>query len=262
MITEEDKRYQPKLIFRSTRIDNLNLFVLPKYLQYILENLFVFVFTVVKQQTGKKGFIYFPIVFCVFFIIVTLNYLSLVPFGQAPTSNIIITFFYAGSLCLAIVFIGLIEQNFKFFSHFVPECPIMLLPLLIVIEIFSYLLRSFSLAIRLSANILAGHTLVYIIASAILVMVTYKYMLFVLGLGILFPILGLEFAIAFLQGYVFITLFCIYLSEALGPNNFDFMYFRLFVFLKKIQSYISLQTQQLNEKHQILEKTVNYLERN
>ena len=85
--------------------------------------------------------------------------------------------------------------------------------MLILIEIFSYIIRSFSLAIRLSANIMAGHTLVYIISSALLGLFLLKFWLFFFGFSFLFLILLLELFISFLQAYVFCTLVSIYMRD-------------------------------------------------
>jgi len=135
----------------------------------------LFVFDILDQQTGKKGYIYFPFVFSLFFFILLCNLLSMTPFGIALTSHISITLYLSLSLGLSIFFIGIITHNIKFFKIFIPECPFLLLPFLIVIEMFSYIIRCFSLAIRLSANIIAGHTLVYIISSFILNTVQIKF---------------------------------------------------------------------------------------
>lgn len=89
----------------------------------------------------------------------------------------------------------------------------MLMPMLILIELFSYGLRSFSLAIRLSANILAGHTLVYIISLSIFSLASIKFVYFFFGFFLLFPVLVLECCIAFLQAYVYCTLVCLYIRE-------------------------------------------------
>jgi F0F1-type ATP synthase membrane subunit a len=97
------------------------------------------------------------------------------PFGIALTSHIAIIIYLSLSLGLSIFIIGLLTHNLKFFKLFIPECPFLLLPMLIVIEMFSYVIRCFSLAIRLSANIIAGHTLVYIISSFIVNMISIKF---------------------------------------------------------------------------------------
>jgi len=97
------------------------------------------------------------------------------PFGIALTSHIAIIMYLSLSLGFSIFLVGYFTYNIDFFLVFVPECPLLLLPFLIIIEIFSYVIRCFSLGIRLSANIIAGHTLVYIISSFIVNVVALKF---------------------------------------------------------------------------------------
>lgn len=124
------------------------------------------------------------------------------------------------SLCLSIFFIGLYIYNIQFLKIFIPQCPIVLLPMLIFIEIFSYIIRAFSLAIRLSANIMAGHTLVFIISSFALNITKIKIGFYFFGFICLLAILFLELGVAFLQAYVFSVLVCIYINDALiGPSH-------------------------------------------
>jgi len=186
---------------------------LPSVFQYILELLFAFVFSIIKQQIGKEGYVFFPLIFVLFNFILFSNYISLLPMGIALTSHIIVTFFISASMCLSILILGFFKRGIGFFKNFIPQCPFLLLPMLILIELFSYALRSFSLAIRLSANILAGHTLVYIIALSILSIISIKLYFFIFGFVFLFPVLILEFCIAFLQAYVYCILVCIYIKE-------------------------------------------------
>jgi F-type H+-transporting ATPase subunit a len=103
----------------------------------------------------------------------------------------------------------------KFLKLFVPEVPFLLYPMMIVLELLSYVIRSFSLAIRLSANIIAGHTLVHILADAIAVLCDIKSMIVFLPFILLLAIFLLEVGIAFLQAYIFIILFCMYLNDSL-----------------------------------------------
>lgn len=156
---------------------------------------------------------FFPIIFTIFCFILLSNYISLLPAGIALTSHIIVTIFTSFSMCLSIIFLGFITKNIKFFKNFIPHCPFALMPMLILIELFSYALRSFSLAIRLSANILAGHTLVYIISTSILSVISLKSVFIPIMFGFIAPVLVLESCIAFLQAYVFCTLLCLYLRE-------------------------------------------------
>lgn len=196
--------------------------------QVVLESLYLFVYDIIKQQIGSKGFIYFPLIFTLFNFVLLSNLFSLVPFGIALTSHIIVIFYLSVTLCLSIFFIGLLTHNLKFLKIFIPECPFFLLLILIPIEIFSYVIRMFSLSIRLAANILAGHTLVFIVTSFILKIITkifkinfinlflFSIPLIFLLFVVLFAILVLEFGVAFLQAYVFTILVCIYLSDALN----------------------------------------------
>jgi ATP synthase subunit 6 len=119
----------------------------------------------------------------------------------------------SSTICISIFIIGLLRFNLKFLHIFIPQCPFELLPILIPIEIFSYIIRLFSLAIRLAANIIAGHTLVHIIISFFLNIIKIDLILSIFILIPLFLIITLEFGVAFLQAYVFTVLFCIYLSD-------------------------------------------------
>ena len=140
------------------------------------------------------------------------------PFAIALTSHVILTLFLSLSLCLSIFILGFKFHGLAFLKIFIPECPFLLLFLLIPIEIFSYVIRSFSLAIRLSANIMAGHTLVYIVSSFIFNIIQIKFW-FIIFSSFLFAILILELGIAFLQTYIFTILLCIYLSDAYNGGH-------------------------------------------
>ena len=129
-----------------------------------------------------------------------------------------INFILTITICNSIFIIGLIIKNLYFLKIFIPKSPFLLLIILIPIEIFSYFIRMFSLGIRLVANILAGHTLVYIIANFISKLILIKFWFFFF-VGILLLVIGLEFGIALLQAYVFTTLICIYLSDSLNEKN-------------------------------------------
>jgi len=189
--------------------------LVPDFWQLILEKLYLFVFNILDQQTGPKGYIYFPFIFSLFFFILLCNLISMTPFGIALTSHIAIILYLSLSLGLSIFLIGLLTHNIKFFKIFIPECPFLLLPFLIVIEMFSYVIRCFSLAIRLSANIIAGHTLVYIISSFIVNVISIKFWFFFILVFLISAVLLLEIGVAFLQAYVFTILVSIYLSDSL-----------------------------------------------
>jgi F-type H+-transporting ATPase subunit a len=189
--------------------------IIPSDLQNILETDYRFIIGIIKQQAGIKGLLWTPFIFVIFNFILFSNLLSLIPFGIALTSHLIIILWLSITICISIFCIGLLNYNLKFLHIFIPQCPFVLLPILIPIEIFSYLIRLFSLAIRLAANILAGHTLVHIIVAFILNMMKIEFFLSLFILIPLFLILTLEFGVAFLQAYVFTVLISIYLSDSL-----------------------------------------------
>lgn len=187
--------------------------IIPYYIQNILEAIYSFLMSLIKQQTGSYGFFWFPFIFCLFNFILFSNLLSLIPFGIAITSHLILILLLSCTTCISIFLIGLLRFHLKFLHIFIPHCPFVLLPILIPIEIFSYLIRLFSLSIRLAANILAGHTLVHIIVTFILNLTKIDLILSILFLIPLFLILILEFGVALLQAYVFTVLVCIYLGD-------------------------------------------------
>lgn len=117
---------------------------------------------------------------------------------------------------LAIFIQGFITNQSKFLNLFVPESPLLLLFLLIPIEIFSYSIRALSMGIRLTANIIAGHTLVFIVSSFLMNILLLKVFFFFFLIFLLFAIFLLEIGVAFLQAYVFVVLFCIYLNDSLN----------------------------------------------
>ena len=189
--------------------------IVPRAWQNVLESIWMFVYRIVYEQVGKDGLIYFPFIFALFSFILFLNLYSLLPYGFAATSHLIWTLYFSLSICLGIFFIGILKHKVKFFKLFVPEVPLFLYPLMISIEILSYIIRSFSLAIRLSANLIAGHTLVHIIAEAVGMLCNLKSILVIFPFILLLAICVLELGIACLQAYIFITLICMYLNDAI-----------------------------------------------
>jgi len=181
-----------------------------------MENIFLVAYRILFEQTGKTGFVYFPFIFSLFSFILFLNLISLLPFGFAVTSRFIWTLFFSLSICLGIFFIGIYNHGILFLKLFVPEVPLILYPLMIVIELLSYVIRSFSLAIRLSANIIAGHTLVHILAQFIITLCSLKKILVVIPYLLIFAIFILEFGVACLQAYIFVTLVCMYLNDSIN----------------------------------------------
>ena len=196
-----------------------NFKLIPSSVQYFFEKLVKFIYTVVKNQIGIMGYNYVPLVLTIFIFVLFANLLSLIPFGVSLTSHLIIILWISLTLGLAILVLGFWLKGIEFLKIFIPQCPIALLPLIIIIELFSYIIRCFSLAIRLSANMLAGHTLVAIIALFILNVILINVLFGSLGFISLLAVLFLEVGVSFLQAYVITILTCIYLNDVLGAGS-------------------------------------------
>lgn len=160
----------------------------------------------------------FNYVFFLFFIIFLSNTWGLTPFSYTVTSSIIVAFFLSFTSFIMILINGFRIHKIKFFISFLPPgSPVMILPFLIIIEFISFNARAFSLAIRLFANMMSGHILLKIIsgtALALLMFFPQSAIIPIFPFIFLLIITGLEFVIAFLQAYVFVTLVCIYFNES------------------------------------------------
>jgi len=187
--------------------------LVPGRMQLISESLYTTVADMVRDNVGDDGRKYFPFIFTLFMFLLCGNLLGMVPGSFTFTSHIAVTFALAATIFIAITFIGLAKHGTKFFSLFFPHgAPIATAPILIPIEVISYLSRPISLSVRLFANMMVGHTLLKVIAS-------FAIMLGVVGgiapLVLLIGITALEFLVGALQAYVFTILTCIYLHDAL-----------------------------------------------
>jgi F-type H+-transporting ATPase subunit a len=192
--------------------------LVPGRLQAAAEMAYDFVYGMCTEQIGQEGKQFFPFVFTLFFFVLFGNLLGLLPFSFTYTSHIAVT----GALAIFVValstVVGLRFHGWHFFSYFVPQgAPWYLLWLIVPIEVISYLSRIVSLAIRLFANMMAGHVMLEVFA-------TFTVMLAGLGvlgtLGAVGPLalnvlmMGFELLVAVLQAYVFAVLTCIYLHDA------------------------------------------------
>lgn len=185
---------------------------MPNAWQSAGEEIFGLLWGILRQQAGAKAVAYVPLFSTLFLFILLANLFSLLPFSFALTAQMIPIVFLTITLVSGLVVTGLSRLGLKFFKLFVPECPLALMFLLVPIEIFSYALRSVSLAIRLAANLMAGHTLVHIVSGFLLSLnVIFECTLLVL----LWMVLLLEVGVACLQAYVFVVLLAIYLKDSL-----------------------------------------------
>lgn len=194
---------------------------IPSKWQYATEGVYLFVLQLFKQQISNiVALKYFPLVLFIFCFILISNLIGLLPYGFTITGHIIFTFQIAFSIFFGITLINFFNNKLEFFNLFVPSgVPKPLVPFLVVVEVVSYLIRPFSLAVRLFANMLAGHTLLNIL-SAFIFNVFKKYALisFLPLLFIVF-IIVLEFCIAIVQAYIFSILVCIYLNDIYNTSH-------------------------------------------
>jgi ATP synthase subunit 6 len=166
------------------------------------------------------GLFFFPFVFFTFFFILLSNLIGMLPFSFTITAHLSITFFLAFAFNLSFILIGFLKNGWSFLNLFKPEgTPSFLLPLIIIIEVVSYLIRTFSLSIRLFANMMAGHCLLYVISSFVFTLLATNILLSIPLIFIYIGIFLLEFAIALIQAYVFTILLCIYLNDSLHPGH-------------------------------------------
>ena len=186
--------------------------IVPGRWQSMVELSYVFIANLVKDTVGTEGRPYFPFIFTVFMFVLVGNLIGMVPYGFTFTSHIIVTFTMAMVVFLGVTVIALIKHKMHFFTFFMPPgVPLIMAPLLVPIEIISYLSRPMSLSVRLFANMLAGHTLLKVFAGFVVALGLFG----VFPLAFVVILTGLEIVIAFLQAFVFTILTCLYLNDAL-----------------------------------------------
>ncbi len=181
-------------------------------LQVAAELGFNFINSLLNDTVGKEGKKYFPLVFSLFMFILFGNLFGMIPYSFTFTSHIIVTLALAMGVFIFVTILGFVKHGIKFFGFFViPGLPFYMLPLLIPIEVISYLSRPVSLSVRLFANMLAGHTLLKVFAGFVSALGFFG----ILPLVFIIALTGLEILIAFLQAYVFAILTCLYINDAL-----------------------------------------------
>ena len=191
--------------------------IIPTKIQLLTELSYTLVSKMISDTAGSKAKPYFPFVFSLFMFVLFCNMIGMLPYSFTVTSHIIVTFALAAIIFVGVTIIGFINHGTGYFKLFIPSgVPLFLLPLIVIIEIISYLSRPVSLSVRLFANMMAGHTMLKVFGG------------FVISLGILGGLLplsftvaltGLEILIAFRQAYVFAILTCIYLNDALNLKH-------------------------------------------
>jgi F-type H+-transporting ATPase subunit a len=197
--------------------------IVPGRFQSVVELGYEFVANTIRTSAGSEGMKFFPLVFSLFMFIFVSNIVGIIPYTFTISSHIIVTFSLALLVFLTVIVYGFYRNGLKFFKLFVPSgIPLVIMPLVILIEIISFFSRPISHSVRLFANMLAGHVTLKVFAS-------FVTMLGALGavgkvgallpLGLTVALTALELMVAFLQAYVFTILTCIYLNDAIHPGH-------------------------------------------
>ena len=197
--------------------------MIPGRLQSTAELTYEFVASTLRSSAGAEGMKFFPFVFTLFTFILTLNLIGLIPYTFTVTTHIIITATLSLSVFLTVLVCGFWKNGLHFFNLFVPKgIPIYILPLIVFIEVLSFLSRPISHSVRLFANMLAGHITLKVFASFIILLSgagIFGMAGAALPLAMVVALTALELLVAFLQAYVFAILTCIYLNDAIHPGH-------------------------------------------
>ncbi len=197
--------------------------LIPTRMQSMAEMSYEFVASMLRDGAGSEGMRFFPLVFSLFMFVLAANLIGMFPYFFTVTSHIIVTFALAMLVIGTVIFYGFYKNGIGFLKLFVPDgVPGALVPLVVLIEVISFLSRPISLSVRLFANMLAGHITLKVFAGFVVSLSAFG----ALGVGgAILPLLmtialtGLEFLVAFLQAYVFAVLTCMYLNDALHPSH-------------------------------------------
>jgi F-type H+-transporting ATPase subunit a len=196
----------------------------PSRLQSAAELTYEFVADMLRSTAGAEGMRFFPFVFTIFTFVLALNMFGLIPYAFTVTSHIVITAALALTVFFTVLIYGLARHGLHFFNLFVPKgVPIYILPMIVAIEILSFISRPISHSVRLFANMLAGHIALKVFAGFIILLGgalgVVGWVGGVVPFAMIVALTALEALVAFLQAYVFAILTCIYLNDAIHPGH-------------------------------------------
>ncbi|PIZ30277.1 MAG: F0F1 ATP synthase subunit A [Alphaproteobacteria bacterium CG_4_10_14_0_8_um_filter_53_9] len=196
--------------------------LIPGRWQAFVEMTYEFIEDLVVGTSGKQALPFLPLIMATFLMISAMNLVGMVPGSFTVTSQITTTAFMGVAVFLMVLGVGIYKQGLHFFAHFLPAgTPAYLAPLIVPLEVISFLARPLTLAVRLAANMVAGHVLLKIFAT---------FVILLMGMGVfaasavaplilLIALTGLEVFVALLQAYIFTVLTCVYLNDALGHGH-------------------------------------------
>ena len=193
--------------------------LIPSKWSISLESSYASLNSMVREQIGAHNEIYLPFVYSLFFFILIGNLISNVPYSFAVTASGVVSLGLSVTIFIGVTILALSIHGIKFFAFFIPAgTPLALVPLLVLIELISYLARAVSLGVRLFANIVAGHTLLKILSTYLYKLFTGSLIIAIITLvpfTIFLALIGLELAVSLIQAFVFTLLVCSYLRDAI-----------------------------------------------
>jgi len=203
------------------KVNDNSYFIVPNRWQSLVEIIYKLILSLVNDNIkDKKNQFFFPLVFSIFFLLLSINLIGLIPYSFTLTSHLIVTLSLSLAIFIGINIICIRTHGINFFSLFLPSGTSVPLALLLVpIELISYIFKPVSLSIRLFANMMAGHTLLKVIAGFAFTLMGNFGILFLLHyvpLFILIPLYGLELGVALIQSFVYSVLICIYLNDSIN----------------------------------------------
>jgi F-type H+-transporting ATPase subunit a len=193
--------------------------LIPNKWSIAFESSFQSLSTLVKDQIGSLNEVYVPFIYSIFFFVLIGNLISNVPYSFAINASAVVTLGLSVTIFMGVTILSLSKHKLKFFSYFIPSgTPLALVPLIVLIEVVSYLSRAVSLGVRLFANLTAGHTLLKILSTFLYKLFSSSLIIAVLTLipfAIFIGLIGLEVAVSLIQSFVLTLLTCSYLKDAI-----------------------------------------------
>lgn len=196
--------------------------IVPSRMQSLGEMAYDFVHNMVEDVAGHDGAKYFPLIMTLFLFILFVNMLGLLPGSFTPTSHIAVTAVMGFGVFIFVTLLGLFKHGFHFLGLFwMSDAPLVLRPIIAVIEVISYFVRPVSHSIRLAGNIMAGHAVMKVFAAfaPMILLSTIGVVVTPVSILAITAIYALEVLVAFIQAYVFTILTCVYLKDALHPGH-------------------------------------------
>jgi F-type H+-transporting ATPase subunit a len=208
------------VVFSLHIVANNHYKLIPSKWSVALESAYASVQGMVRDQIGSTNEIYTPFIYSLFFFVIIANLTGNVPYSFTITTSIIVSIGLSVMIFIGVTTLGLSIHGVHFFSYFIPSgTPLVLVPMLVLIELISYLARAVSLGVRLFANMVAGHTLLKILSTFLAKLFTSGLIVAVLTLipfAIFVALIGLELAVSVIQAYVFCVLTCSYLKDRIN----------------------------------------------